>query len=295
MKQDKRPVLIDAGLDGWLFWHADLEYDHQFRRDDNPQPLLDQDGKPLRPGHQRGWWIAETRPSSVHWTKTVTTFEGPYKLGNVALYEASPSRFPLEIPVDEWDWEEHDPDFYERESIETQEVVVVSLEDAVVLSRDHTKALPPTGYEGDWSVFQVPAVINQAEFGPWLPGRLSGFRGAVAEAVAARSDVTEVYCKRPSSSYQPGDGPYFNIRRLWSPPRTEMVKATPRARTKKIKRETWVTIKVPLDDVPLHIDGVDLFDAIEKWKREKAEWLQSFGEVDLRACGVCDGNGWVKT
>ncbi len=295
----QRPALINAGDDGWLIWHPYLETNwYRFTRDDDPTKLRDQNGQPLRPGHQRGWFIAETKPTSICWDNPRVERSGPWKLINQRLAEVDPVRWPTEIGADVWDYDVNSTDDYRRETRWWVEEQTLDLVDAHLVDST-SRAVPPVDYDGVWQPWTIPSVLNGPELAPWLPGRLTGFRGHLAARLAELPTVSDVHCKSmpgKHSDFEPAKGPSFSVRRRWNPPRTRMAHPNGNKRRKKQQTETWVTVVVSLSEVPLSIEGVDLFGAVAKWDRAMNDWLAWFEETcgsDVRACGACDGQGWT--
>ena len=66
-------------------------------------------------------------------------------------------------------------------------------------------------------------------------------------------------------------------------------------RRKLVQRATWITVKVPMKDVPESIRGVDLWDAVEKWEEAEAGWLREWDQIGAQACASCEGRGWVRS
>lgn len=275
---------------GWLVWHKTLEA--HYRMLEEERAPVDQNGTPLVQGHQRGWWIAAERPLTVSFERLWYEAVGAWKLTKPELHAVDPARWPLEIPDADWDWETWSSDDYARDAEKQTETFVIDLADATVIE---SVGVPPGTYNGTWVPDLVPSVLNRPEFAPWLPGRLTGFRAHVAETVEKMPHVTDVYCKRRGSSYEPGEGPYFKVRQLWEPPRTVTAHPNGDRRRKKQTTETFVTVKVPLSDVLLSIRGSSLVDAISNWDAALAETLASFEEIGVKACGHCDGKGWVQS
>lgn len=283
--------ILDVGDDGWLVGIA------EFAKGYAPGPdLVDQDGEPLRRGNRRGWWIADARPESVSYTKPGQRTLTGARLRNTDLHEIDSARWPVALSADHYrrhleDFPEHvdyEP-VYDEDPVEH---ITIDLSAAVTPSDRWRKAVPEFDAEvlRRWTPDLAGSVLYAPEFGPWLPGQLAGFRAHMATLLDGMAHVTDVYCKRPASGYEPAEGPYFNVRQLWSDGRTA---TSGKGRNRRTGR-TWVTIKVPLDGVPQAIRGDDLWDAVEKWERAEAEWLNRWDLIGAEACGHCNGRGWIK-
>lgn len=284
-------VLMIATDEGWLLGFGE----HAKAWGAEPE-LVDQAGVPLRPGHRRGWWIANERPTSVVWAKPGRRTMLRRDLTNPALHDADPARWPLIITPEQWNtghWDDQGDDYTSVYDDPPPEPVVYDLAGATVIDGDRWRTEVPRFDDATlrrWNPDLVSSVLYSPELGPWLPGYLTGFRAHMATLLETTPNVTDVYCKRGSSSYEPAEGPYFNIRQMWSDGRTAVSGKGRQRRT----HPTWITIKVPLSDVPLAIRGADLWDAVEAWERAEAEWRNRWDLIGAEACGHCNGRGWVK-
>lgn len=290
----KQAIVLDAGLDGWLVYIPEFDV---YRRDREDRPTLSNHaGGELREGHKRGWWVSDVEPKSVHWTKSENQYKDTHILRRPELHDVDPERWPLTLPRGA-DWEDFNSDDYELPFEAVQVAHDVDLSDAVRPSDSvhWRKAAPPSAeWQERWQPKLLPTVLHGEGLGPWLPGKLVGFRVHMASIVGARGEVFDVYCKGVGSGYEPAEGPLFRVRQSWSDGRTTKVKPTPRSR-KLVDKATWITIEVPLFDVPVSIEGIDLWEAVKKWEQAEVDWLHKWDLIGAKACSACDGRGWVRS
>lgn len=130
-----------------------------------------------------------------------------------------------------------------------------------------------------------------------LPGRLSGFRSAVAAVLSNHPRVGKFYDWHGPRSATGRHGFEVTVRVPWETrrTRTEHVKPTPRSRkTVPVQRDVWAIEQSVQIEVPDAIAAPNLAAAIAAWDDEVERTVARFFPYgDVAACDHCQGRGYV--
>ncbi|MEU1099327.1 hypothetical protein ABZ389_39795, partial [Streptomyces sp. NPDC005877] len=96
-------------------------------------------------------------------------------------------------------------------------------------------------------------------------------------------------------NFQNEPGVYVSLRVPYDPPRTRWQAATG-ARGQKLKRGHTVPVLASRSlnlPIPYRVTGPDYETALADWKQSIEFWTGIVREASVKACGACDGTGYV--
>jgi hypothetical protein len=284
--------LLDGGTAGWFVYVDTFKGGTPTQVEFSPDREAD-DWTDAEPATRRGWWNAAPRP-----TRLRLTGEPRRRVESYVLMDGvEPSDlFPATLSGADYRERVYDDDgevldertgaLYEAVLVDVPAPVeILSVEDLLVL-----EGAPEPSDGLTWQARLPFELQHRREYLHLFPGEFGeDFRQAVHDAIEKLPGVT--YCFLPRT-HNRGQLIEVTVRVPFDPPLTTTRTERDRRRKPQLVERT-VYRKVAIT-VPARIGGPDRATAKAEWDRLLGGALSEVRGASVKACGCCEGRGFVE-
>jgi hypothetical protein len=274
--------------DGTWFVHLGEQFDHEKAAE------VTADGRPMRPADDHisyryvRWYAVEgDQPTEVRVEWKPVTRTKCYRLKSREAAEAlDQGHRPDEVKAADYDddlfWH-----LYESVTVTEQPAPeTVDLSSAVVV-----EGTPPPTDGLKWVPDLPYALKHRDEYGHLFPGKLVGFRAALAERLKEEFGDATGFGRFDGVQYRRDDGP-VKVRLsipfdppLYEPKRLKSGRKSTRDKVQRFQSREWAFAP------PNVIRGTTRADAAEEWHRQIEGFVAEVRDSRAKPCGHCKGTG----